>query len=243
VTYPPVQRVTKLLALTVLLCTPAMARESDTLSPEAARAVMHDYAKCVVDQQPRRASNAIVANFSTAKLLTDYPMLFSPDCLAQFGRGTGAMSFAGDLYRYALAGALFDRELAERPVPDLSAVPPLEHMEAPTAPEAISASEKKLSTKKRQDAQKKYEVQIVSAFLSRYGECLVRTDPVGSKALLLSKPDSDEERARFTALDPALATCLPEGRTFDFGKIPLRGSIALNYYRLAQAGTDRRAAR
>ena len=73
------------------------------------------------------------------------------------------------------------------------------------------------------------------SYLSRYGECVVRADPAGSRALLAAKPETPEEASRFAALRLALATCLPEGHTLEFGKLALRGTIAVNYYRLAKA--------
>ena len=51
----------------------------------------------------------------------------------------------------------------------------------------------------------------------------------------MTAPDSAEEAARFGALRPALAHCLSEGETLRSGKAALRGSIAVNYYRLAHA--------
>jgi hypothetical protein len=76
---------------------------------------------------------------------------------------------------------------------------------------------------------------VAYAFLSHYGECIVRADTAGAKALLLATPDSADEAARFAALGPSLSRCLPEGTTLRFGKVTLRGSVAINYYRLAYA--------
>jgi len=87
-------------------------------------------------------------------------------------------------------------------------------------------------------ALKGYEEAKAFNFISRYGECVVRVNPAAVRALLLSRPETDEERTRFTALSTAFGTCLPEGQTLSFGKLPLRGTLAVNYYRLAMAAAS-----
>ena len=60
----------------------------------------------------------------------------------------------------------------------------------------------------------------------------------------MTTPGSAQETAQFGAMTTAFATCLPEGQTLAFGKLALRGTVAINYYRLAHAvaapggGTD-----
>ena len=63
----------------------------------------------------------------------------------------------------------------------------------------------------------------------------MRVDPQGAKALLLTDPVTDGEAAAFNALGTALGTCIAPGKSLNFGKAALRGSIAINYYRLAVA--------
>jgi hypothetical protein len=48
-------------------------------------------------------------------------------------------------------------------------------------------------------------------------------------------PETDAEAAGFGTLTPTVAQCLPEGRMISLGKLVLRGTIAVNYYRLAHA--------
>jgi hypothetical protein len=204
-------------------------------STRETRALTHAYARCVVRRQPAKASQAIAGNVDNGAILRDYPMLIRPECLTRQVHQATRMRFGGDLYRYALADALVNRELSARPAPDLDAVPRLDHRDPGAPPQPVDARGRKLSKRKLEAALESYRRDSAFAYLSRYGECVVRADTEGARALLVTAPDSAEEAARFSALRPALARCLPEGETLRSGKAALRGSIAVNYYRLAHA--------
>ena len=64
---------------------------------------------------------------------------------------------------------------------------------------------------------------------------MVRVDPAAARALLLTMPESPEENARFAAMGTTFGSCLAEGETLKLGKLALRGTMAINYYRLAKA--------
>lgn len=223
------------LVALALLVAPSMAAAEDEFSTAETRALMHAYARCVVKAQPARASEAILRNADNSMILREYRRLIVPECLGRQVRQTTEMRFGGDLYRYALADALVGRELATQPVPDFEKVPRLVHREPGAAPTPIAPNGKRLSKRKYEAALKSYHEDVGYSFLSKYGECVVRVDPANSKALLLATPDSAPEAAVFKTLQPALATCLAEGQTLKFGKVALRGTIAINFYRLAHA--------
>lgn len=232
-----------LVSVSVPLCAqtgggpgPGRAESSDSdFSTKETRAVMHAYAKCVVRRQSAKASQAIAANLDNATILRKYPMLMSPDCLGNAAQDGLQMRFGGDLYRYALADALVNRDLAAWTMPDLSAVPRLVHRDPGNPPPQVTASGKRIGKRKYEAALAAHEKDATYAYLSRYGECAVRGNPAGSKALLLAAPDTPQETAAFNALRPVLELCLEEGRTIRFGRVALRGSIAINFYRLALA--------
>jgi hypothetical protein len=228
--------------LSLVVATPAVAAQglSDgwsnaDYSTKETRALTHAYARCVVKRQPAKASEAIVRNVDNGAILRDYRMLIRDDCLTRQVHQPTKMRFGGDLYRYALADALVNQELATQPVPDLEPVARLDHRNPGEPPQPTDAGGRKLAKRKFEAALQSYRENAAFAFLSRYGECVVRVDTAGAKALLVTGPDSVEEAARFAALRPALGRCLPEGETLRSGKAALRGSIAINYYRLAHA--------
>jgi hypothetical protein len=225
-----------LASLVAVGATAALGQASDSdYSTKETRALMHAYAKCVVKQEARKAAQALLADVPNDVILDKYPMLLIGACLTRETHAATKMSFAGDLYRYALADALVNRELRASPVPDLTGVPPLVQRTVSVPPPVKPEHGGRTAEKAYEKAQESYDRALVFAFLARYGECIVRADAAGSKALLLTKPDSPEESAAFGAIRLALGTCLPEGRTLKFGKVALRGSIAINYYRLAHA--------
>ena len=221
-----------LLLASPLAPPPAAAEE---FSPEKTRQVMAGYAECVVKRRPDMASEAILANVDNHVIARKYRQLIVPDCLNNAAGFGTEMRFGGDLYRYALADALISLEMADQPVPDLSAVPQLEHPAPPEKPSEFKKSGKRLSKRAYADKLKDYAEDFAFAFLSRYGECVVRTDPSGARALALSAATSEAEKARFRALQPALGACLEAGQKLEFGMAALRGAIAINYYRLAHA--------
>ena len=213
---------------------PAWAQDAE-LSTRETRALMHAYAKCVVGRQAKRASEAIAANAPNRTIVRNYPQLIIGDCLVRQSRHAAKMRFGGDLYRYALADALVARELASGAAPDFSAAPRLDHRDPGPAPTQVGPGGRKLKRAEYEAAVESHNEDSAFAFISRYGECVVRARPAEARALLGTAPDSTEESARFTALRPALARCLSEGQTLSFGRTVLRGTIAVNYYRLALA--------
>jgi hypothetical protein len=51
----------------------------------------------------------------------------------------------------------------------------------------------------------------------------------------MTQPASVEEATAFQQLVPEFAACLPSGQKLEFNKATLRGTIAMNFYRLAHA--------
>jgi hypothetical protein len=218
----------------MLLAEPLGSSTEADLSTKETRAVVHSYASCVVKRQPVKAAEAIQRNVDNSTMLREYPKLFDGDCLSAGPTQVIQARFGGDLYRYAIADALVRRDLAAFTQNDFTAVPRLDHRE-PTEPSQVDRKGKKLSAKAYQAALTSYKKSHAFSYLSKYGECVVRVDPAAAQALLLTKPDAADEAVRFKALVPALSTCLPGGQTLKFGKVALRGTIAVNYYRLATA--------
>ena len=219
-----------------LALTPALAKEKDNdLSVAETRKLLADYGLCVVKKQAARASEAILKNVDNRVLIDDYGRLIDGSCLPVRRGDTLMVRFKGDQYRYSLADALVSQEYASQAAPALESLPPLDHRDPGTPPWQFDKKGKPLSAKKIADNLASYEQAKTFTFLSRYGECVVRADPAAARALLLAKPETAEENARFAALSEPLGLCMPVGHTLGFGKLVLRGTIAINYYRLAKA--------
>jgi hypothetical protein len=204
-------------------------------SPDETRQLAYDFAKCVVRYHAAKAAEAVLSDAENATLKKRYDALLDGNCLTLYTHDDSWMNFSGDLFHYALADALFSRELADSPVPDLSNAPPIEHRGLPDLPRPLPTNSSDGDKRQYEAALKVFDEAKVFRTVSIFGECVVRLDPAGAKALLLTRPTTAEEASRFEALGPALGQCLQKGETLAFGKAVLRGTIATNYYRLASA--------
>jgi hypothetical protein len=70
-----------------------------------------------------------------------------------------------------------------------------------------------------------------------FGECVVRANPAGAHALLMTEVASAEEILALQNLRPSFAQCPGLSSKFD-NPADLRGTIAENFYRLAHCGHD-----
>ena len=161
------------------------------------------------------------------------------DCLLQAAKSSSALQLRlpADTMRYTLADALVRAEFGSAPVADFSRVAPLK---IPTLMEVryLPAPGQKLSKTQLRQLQEARSTEQGRIFMIAYGECVVRTDPLGSHRLLATEVGSPEETGRFKALEGALGGCLGPARKLSMNKIVLRGTIASNYYRLATAARN-----
>jgi hypothetical protein len=67
------------------------------------------------------------------------------------------------------------------------------------------------------------------------GDCVARGAPADVHAMLMARPWSPEEAAAVGRLRPALANCLSEGQTVQFGRATLRAYLGEALYKLARA--------
>jgi hypothetical protein len=204
-------------------------------SAKDTRRITYDYAKCVVGRHPATASEALLSNVDNGTIAQRYSALIDGECLVRYTHANSKMKFEGDLYRYALADALVSREFAAAPVPNFSDLPPLAYRPLPDEPAPITPNSSKSAKRRYEQAMKDIEQARAFRALSEFGECVVRSSPAAAKALLLTEPETAAEASGFNALRTSLGLCLPEGRTLAFGKLVLRGTIAVSYYRLAHA--------
>jgi hypothetical protein len=202
------------------------------------RGIMFKYAKCVVNERHDRAAQAILLNVNNDEITRNYADLIRGACLnsAVGAAGDGArMRFGGDLFRYALADALVGADLSATTETDFSNRAPLRHLEPASRADLETALATTKGARKRARIQEDYDQTAVVSWLSHYGECIVRHDPVNSKAWLLTNPDEPSESAPIKALQSAFGQCLTGLKTFTFNRVTMRGVVAINYYRLAKA--------
>ncbi len=220
--------------IVALLIGAAAAAQSD-LSTKETRQLMRNYGACIVNRQQKRASEAILADVGNPELMQRYSRLVDGYCLPTRPGIRLQARFQGDQLQYALADALVKKELWNVPAPAFAAVPPLFHRDPGPEPSRLGPNGKPLSARRYEAAVAGHQAAQAFRFLSLFGECVARADPAASRALLLAEPGTPQEQAQFAALATPFGICMPEGRTLAFGKVALRGTIAINYYRLAKA--------
>jgi hypothetical protein len=71
--------------------------------------------------------------------------------------------------------------------------------------------------------------------LEAFGSCVVSQDDAATKAFLLTRVGSDEEREAANALGPALGQCIAEGQTLALNVPSLRQLLAVSFYRRVAA--------
>jgi hypothetical protein len=238
-------RILPSVMLALLIPQPALAAadpKSDVSTSETRR-ILHAYGTCVINRQEARAAQAIVGNVSNGELIRKYGSLIDGTCLPPKIGTVVKVRFQGDQYRYSLADALVRKQLAALPAPVLDAVPRLDHRDPGQPPVRVTPTGKRFKEKQYQAALRAYDQDRAYSYLSRYGECVVRVNPAAARDLLLTDPVTVQEAGRFAAMKVALGTCLPEDESLALGKLALRGTIAVNYYRLAYAAGIARATR
>jgi hypothetical protein len=196
------------------------------------RHVFTDFNQCAAEQHPTQAAEVVLSDDTAQDVLKAHPDLLTGECLGLAG---GELTIpGGDFVRYGLAEALVRREYAAGLPADIGQAAPLLHPPInesdyqPKPGQKLRANEL-ASLKKRRD------MDVGARLLSIYGECVARADPVMSLRLVLAKPDSSDETQAFAAMNPIFSSCLVQGQTLTFSKSALRGTIAMNLYRLAKA--------
>jgi hypothetical protein len=230
----PALGMTWLTALLILpLASAAPAAQASDYVPQSeneARETFVKYTECVVKKRPKDAAEIVLSTIKNDEIIRTYPRVIIPDCI---GNGQ-QMKLPGDFLRYGLAEALVRRELAPGLPPDIALAAPLAHRQVDDADfrpkPGTTPKPKELARIEKDKAE-----QRAFRMLSLYGECIDRTDPAAALRLILSATASNEETQAFAALKPALQNCLNEDQTIAFTRVSLRGTIAMNLYRLAKA--------
>jgi hypothetical protein len=191
------------------------------------RKVLSDFGICTVRFDPKRSREIVL---SSSYLIDDYYSdLFSDFCIPMTDR-TLALSMTPTVVRFALADAIFARELKGSDPRAVASVPPL-----PSSNSFANGQDSSRSHLNR-DAQAKLANQVARDLrYFHFGECVVRADPIGAKALLLTKIETDGEASAFVSLLPVLNQCQEGSTETSFDKADIRGVVAVNYVRLAYA--------
>ncbi|MEQ1496249.1 MAG: hypothetical protein ABL912_10895 [Novosphingobium sp.] len=200
------------------------------------------YAGCTVRYSHKRAQELVLSNVADDQMESDFkdiyvssPLVWVSGCRELVIRDGVAFRLQPGMYRAALAESLIATDLKDAPIADLSLRAPLQHWQ----PESEASLGQRLaaasSDRLRANIETKHNAEISKIWLAAYGECVVRKDSIGSWGWAMSKSGSRDEVVAIARLKTALGDCLTSGRTLNFPKDVLRGTVAINYYRLAKA--------
>jgi len=212
-------------------------KETTNRNDDTARKIIDKFGQCAAKKHPSAAAAFVLELDPDEKRLKKLLMDADPeDCMAE-AVGDAAdfeVTFPGDTIRYAFADALVRSEMAGSTITGFADVPrfPTRLYDASTyEPKAGKvASKREMETLATRKASRQ-----VAIFMSAFGECVVRSSPAGSHALLMTRMTSAEEAREIGKLNAVLAGCIPNQKTISLNKTNVRGSIAMNYYRLAKA--------
>ena len=221
-----------IFALTVAPLT-ASAKD-DSKEQAKVRKIAFKYATCVVRAHHDKASDAILSTASNGTITGQYRQVIDSDCLRNTAGPGVDMRFPKDTLRYALADALVNADFAAHGDVSFANRLPLAQPEIISPEDEAKAIAAARRQRQRDEIKNGVETSNALAWLSRYGECIARQDPVNARYWLLTPPETPEETSRINALRPAFGACLDKG-TVKLTRSVVRGIVAVNYYRLAMA--------
>ena len=173
------------------------------------RVLASDFAQCLVDSRSMRAVDYLNTAPQSQAARFSIVRMVKYDC-----PNVGAVDFNDDELRGAMYAARYRRDFGGG-VPALSAAAINYRAELPGSVGPVEANS--------------------YVALHEFGECVVRSDPAAARALVLSRPATDAERAAFGALAPKLGACLSTGNDVRFTKLILANIVAETMYRLSAA--------
>lgn len=198
------------------------------------REVVSKFANCIVRRRHDEVAGVILNDETNREILQRHRRLIDGDCLKTTSGGWLEARFPGDTLRYALAEALVRTDFATSFPPGITSTAPLSHHEV-DAEWFTPPPGKKLKPKDLAELERRKNDTYAFAYLTQFGECVVRADPLMAHRLLLTRALTDDETIAFKSLAPKLSGCLGAGATFKANKATMRGTIAHNFYRLAKA--------
>ena len=221
------------LVVAATLSRPSLAADNAKEQAELRKTTLK-YAACVVKRHHVQASEAILATAGNDEIMKKFSEIIDSDCLDTVTGGGIYIRFPTDTYQYSLADALVNADFAAHGETSFASRLPLAQPAFLSVDDQTAYLAKTKSGRKRKEMSEDFGKQNARTWLSRYGECVVREDPINTRYWLLTPPETPEETSRIKALQSVFGICLGEG-TLKFNRISMRGTVAINYYRLAMA--------
>jgi len=199
-------------------------------SPERAQQIVHNFASCLVKRRRALASAYILDRTSLS--FDKYQKLADSGCAedaftdANSDADVVELGMGGDAIRFALAEALLATEIDTINPAHLSGAAQL------PVPPILPWSARQGSAQVREKAMADDQAMIL---WYKFGDCVVRDNPLASRTVLRSALGSTDEAAAMQALMPDFNSCVVKGTQLSLNRVSLHGALALAYYSLAHA--------
>ena len=218
-----IRRLVTVLALAAL-AVPASAQETGTLlgysaaqvdvrGKNSARQTMQQFGACLVQRQRGRAERFAALPTDSDEYLSLNKRLYQTmgdDCLS-----SGDLGFSSEIFRGSVFDALYAANFRAGGPVDLTSITTSNYAALYKSPLSPAS------------------VQVLA--LENFGECVARSDPANTRALVLARPDTDIESNAFAALSPRFNGCIVKGEVIKFSKTILRSALSEGLYRLSMA--------
>jgi hypothetical protein len=221
------------ISAALVASTVAFAGKADDQAME--RKVMADFGNCVVKLDPVSAKTAVLSDLESAEIYKDHKKLMDSRCLPSTV-GSGIRLQMDDVsLKAAIAQTLIYRDLQNSQFSDFTQAPPLTHRQPYPLKTVNDKTGRALSEKAIKSQQEAIARKTLTYTVSRFGECVVRTDPASARNVVFSSIGTPEEMAAMKAMAPVLSSCIAKGENVAFTRLSIRNTLAVNYYRLANA--------
>ncbi len=222
-----------LISAALVASTAALADKAVDQAME--RKVAANFGKCVVKLDPVSAKKAVLSDLESAEINKDHKKLLDPRCLPSTV-GSGIRLQMDDLsLKAAIAQTLIYRDLQNSQFSDFTRAPPLTHRQPYPLKTINDKTGLPLSEKSIKSQQEAIARKTLAYTLSRFGECVVRTDPASARNVVFAPIGTTEEMAAIKAMAPVLSSCIAKGENVAFTRLSIRNTLGVNYYRLANA--------
>jgi hypothetical protein len=220
-----------LVAVALATTSPVAAERPSDIA--RTRAIATAYADCVVGRYTAMAVDSVVNELPNDEISERYRRLNNVSCMGEARTGSvEGLGFGGDSFRYMLAEGLVRLHYASGGPTDFSSVPALVRTPVASLDEAALA---RMSARRQQELREAHGSAMGLRTMALLGECVARRNPETVRRIALTDPASPAESEAIALVQPTIGSCIPSGSTVRLNRAIVRGSLLLNYYRLAHA--------
>ncbi|QNN66023.1 hypothetical protein H9L12_05865 [Sphingomonas rhizophila] len=223
------------LLLVMMAAVGSVAHAAAPLDKVALRKAGASYYRCIAESKPVEATAFVLDRTTARTIYKTMGRAVDPACMkGDAYRYVETLRGNVDLIRYGVANALVRQSYPTTYPATMASAPALVHTKRPFDEAGFMSSARFRNLGPRALTEARQE-KAVFDFMEVFGDCVVRRNPAAAHKFLLTDVASPDERAALGGLRPSLATCLPADRKATLDLDMIRGAVADNFIRLAEA--------